>query len=241
MTFGIFRGFCRTSLGGRHLCRAAVPRRTAWKSNCLCRKTAPNRCLLRIRERRISPPRVRDVPLPPHPADGADAGGSLLGRTHYVPPHTAGEEKNGTPELSYDADGVLLHRVEVYVWRSDYRYFDQFVQDAAAYAARPAPAEQPAREPFFSFFPQYVQMGRRQETWYLWWREQVRHGVFPDTDYAYILLYVFELINQPLPPVAEDRGEAGTVCRTWRASGWRTRHRYPSWITICASGCAISA
>ena len=33
---------------------------------------------------------VRDVPLPPHPADGADAGGSLLGRTHYVPPHTAG-------------------------------------------------------------------------------------------------------------------------------------------------------
>ena len=174
----------------------------------------------------ISAP-VRDVPLPPHPADGADAGGSLLGRTHYVPPHTAGEEKNGTPELSYDADGVLLHRVEVYVWRSDYRYFDQFVQDAAAYAARPAPAEQPAREPFFSFFPQYVQMGRRQETWYLWWREQVRHGVFPDTDYAYILLYVFELINQPLPPVAEDRGEAGTVCRTLASVWMAYRHRYP--------------
>ena len=174
----------------------------------------------------ISAP-VRDVPLPPHPADGADAGGSLLGRTHYVPPHTAGEEKNGTPELSYDADGVLLHRVEVYVWRSDYRYFDQFVQDAAAYAARHAPAEQPAREPFFSFFPQYVQMGRRQETWYLWWREQVRHGVFPDTDYAYILLYVFELINQPLPPVAEDRGEAGTVCRTLASVWMAYRHRYP--------------
>ena len=170
---------------------------------------------------------VRDVPLPPHPADGADAGGSLLGRTHYVPPHTAGEEKNGTPELSYDADGVLLHRVEVYVWRSDYRYFDQFVQDAAAYAARPAPAEQPARELFFSFFPQYVQMGRRQETWYLWWREQVRHGVFPDTDYAYILLYVFELINQPLPPVAEDRGEAGAVCRTLASVWMAYSHRYP--------------
>ncbi len=174
-----------------------------------------------------TPAPVRDVPLPPHPADGAGAGGDLLGRTHYVPPHTAGEGESDPPELSYDAGGVLIHRVDVYVWKSDYRYFDQFVQDAAAYAARPAPAEQPDREPFFSFFPQYVQMGRRQEAWYLWWREQVRHGTFPDTDYAYILLYVFELINQPLPPVPEDRGEAETVCRTLAGVWMAYRRRYP--------------
>ncbi len=200
------------------------------------RKTTPARCL------RDSPEAVEielaprepdgkstaaahDEPLPKK--NGAGSGSGLLGQAHYVPPHTADEGKTEAPELSYEAESVLLHRVEVYTWKSDYRYFDQFARDAAAYTVRRAPSEPPPRESFFSFFPQYAQMGSRQEAWYLWWREQVRHGVFPDTDYAYILLYIFELINSPLPSAADDRGEAGRICRSMAQIWMAYRRRCP--------------
>lgn len=175
------------------------------------------------REARLSP---YSVP-PADPVADPVAGETQLGTTHYVPPHTAVNEVQGEPEFSYLADGVLLHRVDVYVWKSSYRYFDQFVQDAATYARRAAPTEQPASVSYFSFFPQYAQMNRRQAAWYLWWREQVRHGAYRETDYAYILLYIFELINQPLPPAEQDRGEAQAVGQSLAHLWMAYRHRYP--------------
>ena len=174
------------------------------------------------REARLSPPPVPSA----DPVTDPVAGEAQLGMTHYVPPHTAVDEVQGEPELSYVADGVLLHRVDVYFWKSGYRYFDQFVQDAAAYARRAAPVEQPASVSYFSFFPQYAQMNRRQAAWYLWWREQVRHGIYRETDYAYILLYIFELINQPLPPAEQDRGEAQAVGQSLARLWMAYRRRY---------------
>ncbi len=163
---------------------------------------------------------VQDAPLSPRPtpAGRGDAAADQLGKPHYVPPHKAEPER--TPAFSYEADGLLIHRVEVYEWRSDYRYFNQFIQDAADYAARTPPDTKPKRESFFSYFPQYAQLNRRQAMWYLWWREQVRNGSFPDTDYAYILLYIFELIN--LPP--SDRTAAQTTARRL-AEVWMTYRR----------------
>lgn len=166
---------------------------------------------------------VQDAPLSPRPTptDRADAAADQLGKPHYVPPHKAEPER--TPALSYEADGLLIHRVEVYEWRSDYRYFNQFIRDAAAYAARTSPDTKPMRASFFSYFPQYAQLNRRQEAWYLWWREQVRNGNFPDTDYAYILLYIFELIN--LPP--SDREAAQTTARRLAAVWMAYRKHAP--------------
>lgn len=161
-------------------------------------------------------PRVQDAPLSPRPT-GTDAAADQLGRAHYVPPHTPEEQQTAeTPELSYAPANSLIHRVEVYAWNSDYRYFDRFIRDAEDFAARPAPQERPNKAPFFSFFPQYAQMNRAHTAWYLWWREQVREGQYPDTDYAYILLYLFELINLP---VQEDAaGEtARQMARVWMA------------------------
>lgn len=166
---------------------------------------------------------VQDAPLSPRPtsAGRADAAADQLGKPHYVPPHKAEPER--IPALSYEADGLLIHRVEVYEWRSDYRYFNQFIRDAAAYAARTSPDTKPMRASFFSYFPQYAQLNRRQEAWYLWWREQVRNGNFPDTDYAYILLYIFELINLPPP----NREAAQTTARRLAAVWMAYRRRAP--------------
>ena len=43
--------------------------------------------------------------------------------------------------------------------------------------------------------------------WYLWFRELVGKGQYPDTDYSYILLYVYEIINLPHCGDAMERRE----------------------------------
>ena len=149
----------------------------------------------------------RPVPQPqpqprPRPAPSPDA-----------PPPKAAEAE---PLLEYQPDGVLLHRVRVYGWQANYHYFDQFTKDAVRYAAMKPPAE--ARmEPFFSYFPQYVQLSRRATAWYLYWREHVRQGRYPDTDYAYVLLYLFELINLPADDAATARAHRDLLAHTWMA------------------------
>ncbi len=151
-------------------------------------------------------------------ASSGDAGAPVV---HYVPPHKA-DEGGDTPMREYTPDGVLIHRVRVFGWRSNFHYFDQFAKDAARCAAVTAPAEA-RRESFFSYFPQYVQMNRRQVMWYLWWREQVRCGVFPDTDYAYVLLYIFELINLPAEDPTVVRRHRDLLASVWVAY----RRSYP--------------
>ncbi len=155
-------------------------------------------------------PLTHHAPGAEHPSD-----------THYVPPHTADEGKGDVPLLDYHPDGILLRRVQIYEWVSGFHYFDQFAKDAAVYAAKEAPTEA-RRESFFSYFPQYVQLTKRQADYYLWWRGQVQSGVFPDTDYAYILLYLFEIIN------LEVEGEAARRNRDRMAATWMAyRRAYP--------------
>ncbi len=97
------------------------------------------------------------------------------------------------PELEYAPTHPLLHRVRVYRWRSDYHYYEAFYRDAVKlYAIHGEACE---RAPYFSYVPQYSQLNRLQLEWYLWWREQFRNGEAPDTDYSYLLLYAYELLN----------------------------------------------
>ena len=156
--------------------------------------------------------------VPPLPERNAEATSTV----RYVPPHTAHEGNEVTPLLDYRPDGVLLERVRVYEWASNFHYFDRFDKDATAFDAMEAP-DMAASESFFSYFPQYVQMNRRQTAWYLWWRAQVRCGNFPDTDYAYILLYIFELINLDVPDRAVAARRRDSMASVWMAY----RRTYP--------------
>ncbi len=157
----------------------------------------------------------------PLPSPVKTASGEAIG-THYVPPHTADENGEETPLLDYRPAGLLLHRVQVFAWASGFHYFDQFAKDAAEYAEREASPDA-KRESFFSYFPQYVQMNRRQLAWYLWWRQEVRNGRFPETDYAYILLYIFELINLDAAEATTARRRRDSMAAVWMAY----RRTYP--------------
>lgn len=135
---------------------------------------------------------------------------------HYVPPHKRGDRNVAEPLADYRPDGLLLHRVRVFGWQANYHYFDSFVEDAVRYDGM-KPRATADKVGFFSYFPQYTQLNRRSEAWYLYWRELVRGGQYPDTDYAYVLLYLFELINLPVnsPDEAMDRRDA--MARVWMA------------------------
>ena len=136
--------------------------------------------------------------------------------THYIPPHRASEQDPGQPLLEYAPDGALLHRVRIFGWQVGYHYFDSFIEDACRYDAM-LPPKSAEKVSFFSYFPQYVQLGHRAAAWYLFWRENVRRGQYPDTDYSYVLLYLFELINLPAEDTPTARKRRDLMAMVWMA------------------------
>lgn len=69
--------------------------------------------------------------------------------------------------------------------------------------------------PFYSMMPRYSQMTRPQLAYYLWWRENIRRGVFLECDISYVILYAHELI-------VADEGEDKTeilkmLCKLYSA------------------------
>ncbi|MBQ2766571.1 MAG: TerB N-terminal domain-containing protein [Clostridia bacterium] len=126
--------------------------------------------------------------------------------------------KKPEPIDTYQPSNSLIHTVRIYRWPSAYRYYERFVEDARRYwhaEASPCP-----REPFFSYVPQYTQLTENRLNWYLYWRGQVRLGNYPDCDYTYLLLYLYEIIN--LGQEIEPQAGLSAICALWQ--GYRARY-----------------
>ncbi len=117
-----------------------------------------------------------------------------------------------SPELTYSSKHPLIREVRVYPWRSSFRFYERFC--ATAKHLFPLHGEMCEPVPFFSYMPQYDQMNRAQLAWYLYWRDNVRAEKYLPTDYSYIFLYLFEIINLPedIPPREGQR----MLCEIWR-------------------------
>lgn len=96
-------------------------------------------------------------------------------------------------EYEYIPDNPLLLKVKVRGWPSRYTFFKQFRDDAKRLFD--ISSSECRHEPYFSYMPQYVQLNDAQRRWYLYWRENMRNGVYLHTDYSYVLLYAYEIIN----------------------------------------------
>ena len=105
----------------------------------------------------------------------------------------------------YQGNGLLLREVEVRSWTSDIDFYERFMENAekshAAAPSVPYTVEYPPIK-YFSYVPQYAHMSRAQLDFYLWIRENIRHGRYPDCDSSYIQLYIYEILNLPerIPP-----------------------------------------
>lgn len=130
----------------------------------------------------------------------------------------ANEPKPLEPYLVYEP-GTSIKRVAVAKWQTKYNFYEKFRTDAHKLWNRTAAECEMVS--FFSYIPQYNQLHYAQLKWYLWWRENARHGVWLHTDYSYILLYIYEIIN--CPDLIEPSRGLELLCDLWL----NYRNRYP--------------
>lgn len=94
---------------------------------------------------------------------------------------------------SYSPESSLIHLVKIKRKKSQYKVYNEFMTDLLKY--KDAKASECEFVPFYSYVPQYNQMSSAQLSYYLWWRDNFKRGVYIRTEYSYVLLFVFELIN----------------------------------------------
>jgi len=95
--------------------------------------------------------------------------------------------------IEYSPNNSLIHNVILKKKISSLDYYEDFIKYANKYID--VTVDKADYVSFFSYVPQYDQLDRAQLKYYLYWRTKIRNGVFENTDYSYVLLYIFELIN----------------------------------------------
>lgn len=155
---------------------------------------------------------VHAEPLPPpgtttvHPR-GAPLPG-ISGRHPVFPPPPPEQ----APLLEYEPDSALIRRVSIRIPNTNHPFGEDFCRTAQRLASRHGTRADPV--PFFSYVPKYNQMTDRQLDWYLTLRDCIRQEVYPATDFSYLLLLVYEVIN--LGGQGDPAAGAETLLRIWR-------------------------
>lgn len=138
------------------------------------------------------------------------ASGHLAARAH-----TPGDvlPQMSVPVSSYTPTDSFLKDVSIFRWPQRYQYYERFTHDAERYFERTA--EKCPFVNFFAYMPQYSSMSADQLRWYLYWRENVRAEIYLQTDYSYLFLYIYEIINLPHKIKAPKGLEL--LCKLWLA------------------------
>ncbi len=129
----------------------------------------------------------------------------------------------------YDASLTFVKKVRVYSCPAAYRYYAEFESTMHKYLRLTVKEAQ--REPFFSYVPQYSQLSQKRLAWYLYWRSHCRRREYLPTDFSYVLLYVYELINFDNPRHPDRIAEE--LCALWAAyrGEFSQLDRYlPDWL-----------
>lgn len=101
------------------------------------------------------------------------------------------------PPKVYEKHGALISKITVESWSGETDFYTRFALDAEkSHLAKPQrPDEEMKPVQFYSLVPQYSHMTGAQTEYYRRLREFWRHGEHPDCDSAYVMLYIFELLN----------------------------------------------
>ena len=134
-----------------------------------------------------------EISIAPGEKPPAHQGGAAIPAKGSAPQKEAGREYSAQPVLTYAPENPLVSRVTVWKWPSRYTFYEHFRSDAQKFFPEEGKPAQPV--PFFAYTPQYAQMKADQRAWYFWWRNQVRRKIYPDADYSYLLLYIYEIMN----------------------------------------------
>lgn len=123
------------------------------------------------------------------------------------------QEKDIEPVRTYSPGyNRLIRSVTVKPIYENYDFHDSFRKNALAYFDYEG--EKCEFCYFYSFKPQYSQMTAAQRQYYFYWRSELRRGNCIRTDYSYIYLYAYEIIN--LPDRVDKNEGLALLCRVWR-------------------------
>ncbi len=124
---------------------------------------------------------------------------------------------------SYSPDGPLILRIDVRTRGGGTEFYGKFAVNARKShfdrAERGITPDDPA-VPYFSYVPQYSHMSLAQIEFYKKLRESILAGEFPACDLAYVLLYIYEIIN--LPDLIPPSSGAELLAKIWL--GYRRMH-----------------
>ena len=127
---------------------------------------------------------------------------------------------NVEPPKVYEKNGALISKITVESWSGETDFYTRFALDAEkSHLAKPQrPDEEMKPAQFYSLVPQYSHMTGAQTEYYRRLREFWRKKQYPDCDSAYVMLYIFELLNLG----SVDKGEiASALTSIWL--GYRER------------------
>ena len=110
-------------------------------------------------------------------------------------------------------DSKLIKSVTVKPSRDRFDFYDTFRKAALIYYDYKCDRVDFA--PFYSYKPQYSQMTNDQKHYYFYWRDEVRHGRYIKTDYSYVYLYAYEILNLP-EKIGAEQG-LPLLINVWRA------------------------
>lgn len=113
---------------------------------------------------------------------------------------------------TYYPENSLIKSITIKKFKEKYDFYDGFRKSAILYYD--CPGEKCEFVQFFSYMPQYSQLNKSQKNYYLYWRSEMRQGRFIKTDYSYLYLYVYEIIN--LPDVIKPEDGIKLLCRLWK-------------------------
>ncbi len=105
--------------------------------------------------------------------------------------------KDGTAadEIKYSLSDGLVRSVTIKRIADKFDFYGNFRKAALLYYD--VKAEKCEFAPFFSYMPQYSQFTTVQKNYYFYWRDMLRRGKYIKTDYSYLYLYIYEVLNLP--------------------------------------------
>ncbi len=162
-----------------------------------------------------SSPKVRDISVSDVISDEAERKPSSDERKiDFSLYESASDGREKREERSYTPTGnSLIKRVTIKPSLDRFDFYDTFRKAALIYYDYKCPRCDFV--PFYSYKPQYSQMTADQKKYYFFWRDEVRRKRYIKTDYSYIYLYVYEILN--LPEKCDAESGLDLLCELWRA------------------------
>ena len=103
--------------------------------------------------------------------------------------------ENAKPEAIYYPSSALIKKVKVTHIPDKFDFHANFKKAAELFFD--SEGDECPFAPFYSYMPQYTQLTQAQKNYYFYWRSTVRRGKYVKTDYSYLYLFAYEVINLP--------------------------------------------